>query len=713
MGKVLEEEVEGAIRGAKNFVALVCFDFIQSKWAKNEVTWFNKSRESFPPDERRLVTLMCENVEQDPRLDLRLGITYYGVLYRNDKNDGKVEILSDNELKKVIVQALTGGAARRRMPHDEFDPDVPPASWCVGRKAELDDIKAHFFPNQDGDRAAILAADPPAERRRVLIHAGPGFGKTTLAARFARENELFFSGVWWIRSENRDSLLRDLAKVSPEQKDRKKNKTELASLEDARDLLDSRFSGMEVPFLLVFDNATVGTKGNVEKAAGTIDDETLVGTKDLVQELVQNLPKNVRVLITSRVKWADWSADDAKALNLDALNIDVAANYLIERAGKKSFQEQITEARSLAIALGGLPLALSQAAACCNKTNLPFEEYEQEIASRLREENLQDKEYRGGTISATVTMNLRQAELIVGKPARSLANFLSYCAAERIPRSLYVQALDSKRDVDAAVEALTDFSLVSDAEGFAREPALSMHRLTQKIIRGEVEKAGQSAQVISRLMPFLCEQLTKLDAKDANEKYFPHLLQALPHLNGPAFRGSDKSDLLDDVAKLVVLALKREYELADDAYPEGLPALLACSYEVDPLDEPLTFVLERLRGRQAKDWEKFRDECLESQNYVLRFALAKALAAAAEDGKPPLDFNEVTRLLENPKTLNHFELGGYALKDLYSTADAADIDPDLLDLLARHPCYPGPSILCDLLLNLAHRKPARMASNQT
>ena len=88
---------------------------------------------------------------------------------------------------------------------------------------------------------------------------------------------------------------------------------------------------------------------------------------------------------------------------------------------------------------------------------------------------------------------------------------------------------------------------------------------------------------------------------------------------------------------------------------------------------------------------------------MLRFALSDALAAAVEAGL--YDFSEVTQLLDRESKLNHFELGGYALKGLYSNPDAPrSIDSCLLERLAEHKCYPGRSILGDLLLNLVNQK---------
>ncbi len=257
-----------------------------------------------------------------------------------------------------------------------------------------------------------------------------------------------------------------------------------------------------------------------------------------------------------------------------------------------------------------------------------------------------------------------------------------------------------------------------------------MHRLVQRIIRDDADANGRSPAVVGALVPFLYKELHDIDEKGAGpdvelrfNKYFPHLLQALPELDAPDFRGEEISDILDDLAKLVVLALKRQYAArtpsaaetaqpakggaqsrsAAEAYPERLPGLLGCFYEVDPLGEPLDFVLDRLEKKE--DWRDFRDACLKAQNYVLRFALADALAERLYPESPVYDLGELTDLL-NHRELNHFELGGYALKSYYSHPgfDENGIVSGNLSRLANHPCYPGRSILGDLLLNLVYQK---------
>ena len=465
-------------------------------------------------------------------------------------------------------------------------------------------------------------------------------------------------------------------------------------------MLQARFGGVEAPYLLIFDN---------------VDPES----QQTVEALAERLPPSVRVISTARSR--DWDAI-AKRIELRKLDRDDGAALLRKRADREN--DDINGSLSLAITLAGWPLALSHAGAFCKQSQETFSEYEQRYKHRL-EEAPEGIDYERGAVHTTVKLGLDYAAGDTGAApgdVQRLADFLSYCSADRIPRSLYSQAIADAHSLNSAVRALKEVALVQQDVMFADELTLSMHRLVQQTIRleADADATGRSRAVIDRLLPFLYEQL-----KDINEegegagtgtggelrltKYFPHLLQALRELDAPHFRGSETSDILDEVAKLVVLRLTRQYgagsdSAAEEAYPEGLPALLGCFYEIDPLDAPLKIFIERLH-RRPDDWHKFRDECLDTQNYVLRFALAKALAAALE-AKPPLfDRSEVRQLVEHPASLNHFELGGYVLKSLYSNPDNfAEIDPSLLGRLAAHRCYPGRSILGDLLLNLVYQK---------
>ena len=675
----LEHKIHEAITKSRHFIALLCQDYIPAEsWTEKERRWFEEDRRSHPHGERKLIVLKCDDMP-DADIPPDFKKVYYGTL------SGK----SENAKKAEILLTLSGRSEKDRPLHDYFDPEIRPAEGFVGRQREIGEMARHFFPEGAEDPRIARKAAPPLGPRRALLHAGPGFGKTSLARKFAHQHGRWFSAAYWLPSENSATLLDAI--VRKLQAPRAKMASEGATMETALQVLQARFGGVEAPYLLIFDN---------------VDPES----QQTVEALIASLPPSVRVISTARSR--DWDAI-AKRIELRKLERDDGAALLRKRADREN--DDVEGSLSLAVTLAGWPLALSHAGAFCKQSQETFSEYEQRYKHRL-EEAPEGIDYEHGPVHITVKLGLdyaiRDRSAARGDVQR-LADLLSYCSAERIPKSLYSQAVADEHSLNSAVRLLKEQALVQQDVMFAGELTLSMHRAVQQVIRRDADTEGRSASVVDRLVPFLYGELASekegtAAGKDLrHRKYFPHLLQALPELDAPDFRGNETSNILDDVAKLIVLALTRQFEAEskgspEEPYPEQLPGLLGCFYEVNPLGEPLALLLERLHAT-PENWRKFRDACLDSQNYVLRFALADALAPAVEAGL--YDFSEVTRLLDRESKLNHFELGGYALKGLYSNPDAPrPIDSCLLGRLAEHKCYPGRSILGDLLLNLVNQK---------
>jgi hypothetical protein len=692
MTEDIDKNISAALRKSRHFIAMLSSHYVKSQWAMKEIRWFDRNRQKPGADRRDLVILDCEPMQPDDELFTK---TYRGALYNKaDEADRIAE----------VIRALKHGTAKDREPLNEPFENVPAPPNCFGRDQEIARIQRYFFPDGGADASAAQATAPP-DNRRILIQAGPGFGKTTLAAFYARGHQDYFAGVWWIPSQDPATLLAAVVAIDPPKK--------VGSLTPklGRRVLSDYFADATAPYLLIFDNV-----GAPSEDASHADGPPRPGTERLVVELTASLRTNIRVLMTSRRPGWD---DGAELIELEGLSTESAGEFLRNRARRPADAEG---SRQLAIALGGLPLALDHAGAYCQRSGRSFDDYCKHLL-QLIQRAPPGVEYPRA-VFATTTTSLDYARKICPEPnaVTRLADFLSYCSADRIPRALCLRALDDDAILtDDAIGALRDVGLLNGAEEYSdegeasspneREAAFGVHRLVQTIIRNETDASGRSNAVISRLMPFLCEQLVGEGGAPARvkalrvRKYLPHLFQALPHLDAPDFRGTQAGDLLDQVAKLVVLSLKQEALAsgAGDSIPEHLPRLLGCFYEVNPLEEPLEFLLTRAAGRKQA-WEAFRDACLNEDNYVLRFALSTALANAIEKPGSRYSIEEAAGLVEEPQTLNHFELGGYTLKSYYSKHADETPDPRLLRRLAAHPCYPGRSILGDLMLNLVYQK---------
>ncbi len=700
IGAQLSEELPAGVAASRHMISLVCSRYLASEYCIDEVRYFNNSRFAKDRDQRHLYSFLMEPIEEQlkasPAAEIQLiKDTTFATLY---DPSGAAHDLDTKELALEIETAFNGHGIRSPFP-PPFDDAVPEVANFMGRESELARIAIALQLQPEFEGAApSTAMDLPATTLRAIIHAGKGFGKTSLAARFARRLKGKI-GVWWVRSENASILLGGVEAIS-----KTLDPAIAASEERAKFAISSRFGGTRVPFLIVFDNVTVETR-------------------DLVGRLCAVMPNNVRVLMTGHTE----IGLDAFSVPLDVLDLETAAAVLQARAGRDDTDGAIALAR----ALGALPLALEHAGAYCRATNRPFAYYLKSLPALVRRAppGSSDKD---ATVFATILASLNHAVADAGdngNNVQALMDFICYCAAESIPMTLLESAVDDGFALDGAVHSLHSVGLLGAGQQFAdHDTSITSHRFVQELLRVDVDASGRSGRVVNRLLPALCRLLAVDEAAPgkarsalqelAFQKYFPHFLGALPHLDSEDFRGGDagadgEADIFDRIAKLVVLKLHEDASIdtadRDDARLwRHLPKLLGCYYEVGGLAHPLNAIIARLAGKPGQ-WAAFRDACLTQENYVLRFALAEALASAVRPEEPDsesggLQTDDITQLLLREDSLNHFELGGYAFKSVASLdPDFAVKRPDLLRRLANHRCYPGRSILGDLGLNLAFR----------
>ena len=169
-----------------------------------------------------------------------------------------------------------------------------------------------------------------------------GVGKTSLAVEYAHRFRNLYDGVWWCPAETRTDLMTSLAALAAEFE---VASPEEADIEKAAKAALRRLAEQREIWLLVYDNVTAP------------------------DEIADLLPSaGARVLITSRFSdWSEW----ADEVSLDVLPVEEAIVFLQDRAGRRDEPG----ARTLADALGCLPLALDHAAATCKRTQMTFAAY--------------------------------------------------------------------------------------------------------------------------------------------------------------------------------------------------------------------------------------------------------------------------------------------------------------------------------------------------
>jgi hypothetical protein len=352
--------------------------------------------------------------------------------------------------------------------------DPPPL--LAGREDLLAELDARLVGG-DGSRP-----------RTVVLTGFAGTGKTSVALEYAHRHLAEVGAAWQFAAEDPTVLAAGFG--------------ELAAQLGARDVLDdvrdpvASVHGVLAAFpgewLMVFDNAP-------DRAS--------------VQRFLPPAGPG-RVLITSRN--ALWSA--GQTVEVPVLDLQVAAGFLAARTGDADHQA----AAGLAEAVGGLPLALEQAAAYIEATGDGLAGYLS--AFRRRRADLLGRGQPAGypgTVAATWELAFTKVEQS-DPGAAALLRLLAFCASEAIPLRLLlhdrpglagkvspqvagvlVALLEDELAAGDAVAALRRYSLVRAAA----DGTVWVHRLVQAVtadrMPGELRDAWRqaAAAVIEAAVP--------------------------------------------------------------------------------------------------------------------------------------------------------------------------------------------------------------------
>jgi hypothetical protein len=290
--------------------------------------------------------------------------------------------------------------------------------------------------------------------RVVALHGLAGVGKTSVALAYAHTHAAEPGIIWQLAAEDPAVLVAGFTELA----------TALGAPEgDPVAAVHQALTG-SAGWLLVFDNAP-----GPEAVAVYVPP---VG--------------NGRVLITSR----DALWPPGQGLEVPVLDLEAAAGFLAARTGDADWQA----AAGLAEAVGGLPLALEQAAAYAQATGNSLAGY-LALFHQRRADLLARGQVPGYGQTVATTWALAFTQLQEAAPgAAGLLRLLAFCAPEAIPLSLLLQPrpgladqlspevagvlarlLDDELAAGDAVEALRRYSLARPV-GVGR---VSVHRLVQ------------------------------------------------------------------------------------------------------------------------------------------------------------------------------------------------------------------------------------------
>ncbi|MGI9100393.1 MAG: FxSxx-COOH system tetratricopeptide repeat protein [Solirubrobacteraceae bacterium] len=351
----------------------------------------------------------------------------------------------------TIQTPATAAAAARAARPVRFN--LPPvAASFTGRTEELDALDEALGV---ADRAVVAQA----------ITGLGGVGKTQLAARYVQQRSDGYDVVAWIRAE--DGGIADLAALAA----RLGGAVEGLSPSERAQLALDRLGESERRWLLVLDNvASAEQLGGLVPGGGS-----------------------GRVLVTSRDRGL---RQFGPMLAVGVFDEDTATRYLTERADRRSDEHA---ARTLARALGCLPLALSHAAAYC-ASGTSFGDYLR-LLRGLPSHELFDTApelFYERTVASTWKTSIEAASDRVPLAAEAL-ELAAHLGPDAIPKALFGEpaaadtARGRKRLADA-LNALARFSLAT-----VDDDAVSVHRLLQKTVRDDAAARGDRTAALRAL----------------------------------------------------------------------------------------------------------------------------------------------------------------------------------------------------------------------
>jgi tetratricopeptide (TPR) repeat protein/predicted alpha/beta hydrolase family esterase len=358
-----------------------------------------------------------------------------------------------------------------------------------GRQKFLDQLHTSLQKAPPGHATAIVGK---------AIHGLGGVGKTRLAVEYAWTHAYDYSALLFIPAETPEALERNLAGLCAILGLEERHATD----ESVRLQATLHWLAHNPGWLLILDN--LDTR------------EAAIAAENILKQL-----HGGRVLLTGR--HSVWSYQ-VEAKELDVLPPDDARRFLLQRAAKRRrTEDELEHAHWVADQLGGLALALEQAAAYIDKHRLTFAQYRDEWTCN-HEKVLHDFDEHLMKYPASVATTWRITVDRLSAPARNLLHRLAWLSPEPIPESLLqtpIPDVNPSTQPDALAE-LAACSLVTRASA---SPTFTIHRLVQDVTRQNLKTDDKNS--LTQALQWLNDAFTG-DPNDV--RTWPTLEPLAPHV---------------------------------------------------------------------------------------------------------------------------------------------------------------------------------------
>ncbi|WP_336049814.1 dsDNA nuclease domain-containing protein [Streptomyces sp. CA2R101] len=385
-----------------------------------------------------------------------------------------------------------------------------PSATFVGREGSIQEISDRFD------------TDTPQGPALTVVGMS-GVGKSEVLAQYAWSHAVKYSFIWWVRGDSWHSIISDLASLAQE--------IGLPSPDSEKGLQRIKHYFRNNRGLILIDGAP--KERNIANLIPKVS-----ATRFLISSLDQSWATHTPVIQLAPL--ADGDANSLLATILAGSSGDLTA---------------------LNAALGGLPLALKQAAGYINSSGIPIELYSGMVHDRAREllSRAAPPEHLGLAAALSITIErLRESH----QSAFALLRTLSFLAPHGFPTEIFGMQITSRggiapedetarratlemeqlaaNEIDGLTEVslavlndfkdhLALFDAVADLQRFSiietQPSGVSCHALTQAVVRQSL--TGMQVQSAIEVGTALLSKVTALSPLDA--RYWPHYRHMMPH----------------------------------------------------------------------------------------------------------------------------------------------------------------------------------------
>ncbi|MBI2305846.1 MAG: tetratricopeptide repeat protein [Rhodocyclales bacterium] len=365
---------------------------------------------------------------------------------------------------------------------------------------------------------------------RTALYGMGGLGKTQLALKYSLDYPDHYAGIWWFRAETDTTLQLDAEECC------KQVGAAIAQGETPSTALKRWLDRQAAPWLLVYDNA------------------------EDAEHLRPHLPQGNAhgIVVTSRAP--AWGGLVKHAMELDVWTPGQGAAFLAERLPGRDLEAL----PGLAEDLGGLPLALEQAAGYIESTGIGVAAYRELLAGTDTEGLILDEGRAATGYERTVLATLSLAFDKLSPAAAQALRLLAYAAPEAFPARFLREAADVlPTELAAANDDLAWNRLVAElrgyglatvsslpvTEGIDDEPALHLHRLTQQALRARLAEPAHDGAALQAVLHSVCPRAARLPGNwQCYAALLPHIVHLDRFLDAGWLNSRRHSWLLDQVA---------------------------------------------------------------------------------------------------------------------------------------------------------------------